>query len=61
MNKFFHVPSEAYAMNGLVSLAVVEGVVLFCTDESRIMFDWLWTPDSRSVLDGVKDLVDGES
>ena len=47
-------------MDGLVSLAVVEEAILFCSDEGRIILDWLRVLDPRLVLDGIKDFVDGK-
>ena len=46
-------------MNGIVSLVVMKEAVLLCSWESRIILDW--APDPRLVLDGIKDLVGGES
>ena len=41
----------------VVSYIVVEGAVL-CSDEGKIMLDWLQAPDSRLVLDSTKDFID---
>jgi len=59
VDKIFQIPSEAPAVDGLVSLAVVEGAVHLCSDEGRITLDWLQVPDPRLVLDGIKDFFDG--
>ena len=61
MNNLFLIPSKTSAVDGFVSLAVVKGAVVLCSGVSRIMLDWLRASDSRLVLNGVKDLVDGES
>jgi len=60
-DKFFHVPSESSAMSSHVSLAIVEGIVLLCFRDDRIVMVWLWVPDPRLVFDGIINLVDGKS
>ena len=39
---------------------VMVRAVLFCSENCRIILDWSWVSDSRLVLDGIEDLVDGE-
>ena len=39
-------------------LAFMKGVVLRCSEECRVMLDWLRVSDLRLVLDGVEDLID---
>ena len=48
-------------MDDLVSLAIVEGAVVLYSEVGKIILDWLQASDPRLVLDGIKDLVDGES
>ena len=43
-------------MDDLVPLAIMEGAVLFCSDEDKIMLDWLRAPDPR-FLDDIKNFV----
>ena len=44
-----------------MSLVIVEGAILLCFGESRIMLDWLRAPEPGLVFEGIKDFVDGES
>ena len=47
-------------MDDLVSLNIIEGAVLLCFEESMIILDWLGVLDPKLVLDGIKDLVNGD-
>ena len=60
-DKFFQVPPEAFAVDGLVSLAFVKGTILFYFGECGVVLNWLGASYPRLVLDGIKDFVDGES
>ena len=59
--KFCQVSLEASAVDGLVFFAIMEGLALFFSEESRKILDCLRAPDSRLGLDGIKDIVDGKS
>ena len=41
-------------------LTEVEGTILFCSGECRVVLDRSWMPDLQLVLDCVEDLVDGK-
>ena len=41
-------------------LPVVKGTVLFCSRECRVVLDRSRANDSKLVLDGVEDFVDGK-
>ena len=48
-------------MDGFMPLTIVEEAVVLCSGESRIMLDWLQTPDSGLVFDGIMDFVNWDS
>ena len=60
-NELFQVLLESPAVNDLVSLTVMIRAIFFCSEKRGIVSNWSQTPDSRLVLDGIEDLVDGES
>ena len=48
-------------MDSLISLAIMEGAILLCSEESRTMMVWFRVPDPELIFDGIKDFIDGES
>ena len=59
-NKFFQVPLEAFAVDGLVFLAFVEGIILFHSEECGVALDWLRASYPQLVFDGAEDFIDGK-
>jgi len=60
-DKFFQVPPVASTVDSLVSLVIVEGTVLLCSGEGRIVLDWFRAPDLGLVFDGIINLIDEKS
>ena len=61
MVKLFHVPLEASAVDSLETLTIIEGVVLLCFGEGKIVLDWLRVPNPRLIFDSIINLIDRES
>ena len=61
LDELFQVLLEGLTVDGLVSIIVMVGAIFFCFRKRGIIPDWSRAPNSRLILDGVKDLVDVES
>ena len=59
--KFFQVPPKTSTVDGLVYIAFIERTNIFCSEKCRVVLDWHRASYPRLVLDGIKDLVDGEA
>jgi len=54
------VPLKAPTIDGLVSLSIIVGAVLFYSKMQWVVLYGTQKPDLWLVLDGVEDLVDGK-
>jgi len=59
-DELFQVPPKVLTMDGAVSLVVMKGAILFYPRERGVILDRSRMPDSRLLLDGIEDLIDGE-
>jgi len=53
--------SEALTANDFVPFTVIIGTVLFFSGRCKIVMDWYRALDPWLILDGVEDLIYGES
>jgi len=60
VNKFFHVPPKALAVDGPVSLTVVIRTMCFCSVDCWVVLDRPLVPHLLLDFDGIEDFVDGE-
>ena len=60
MDKFFKVPPEVFAVDSLMSLAVLVRTVIFRFRKYKIVLDRLPASYPLLVLDGTEDLINGE-
>ena len=60
LDELFHVLQGGPAMDSLMSLAVMIGAIIFCSEKWGIVLDYSQPTNPRLVLKGVKDLIDEE-